>query len=188
MVLPVMDGTVWYFAFGANMSSRVLATRRVSPLSSQPATLHDYRLAFKEPGLPFFEPGFASIEPARGDIVHGVLLELDRAAFARIDSTEAPGYRLLDVPVVGRDSGRVQATAYTSRRPVSGLLPSRRYLELLCEGARENGLPSDYVRRLETAPCRHVPGAAPVITLLVRVLGALQRRGVAVPARARRRR
>lgn len=177
---------LWYFAFGANMSSRVLAARHVTPLSREVATLPDYRLVFQERGVPIVEPAFASIEPASGDRVHGVLLQLERAAFARIDSTEGPGYRLLDVEVIGRSSGRVRATAYTSSRPVRGLLPSRRYLELLCEGARENGLPDDYVRRLEAEPCRHVPGAAPVITLLVRVLGVLQRRGIGVPARARR--
>ncbi len=179
---------VWYFAFGANMSSRVLSARRVAPLSREAAMLPDYRLVFQERGLPVFEPAFASIEPARGDRVHGVLLQLDDAAFARIDATESPGYRLLDVEVVGMSSGRVRAAAYTSRRPVAGLLPSRRYLDLLCEGAREHGLPDDYLRQLDAEPCRHIPGAAPFFSLMVRLLGAMQRRGVGVPERARRRR
>lgn len=182
------DKPVWYFAFGANMCSRVLAARRVTPLAREPAKLPDYRLAFLEKGFPFFEPAFASIEPAPGDTVHGVLLQLEQRGFAFIDSTESPGYRLLEVDVIGRDSGRVCAATYASRRPVQGLVPSRRYLELICEGARENGLPGDYVRRLEAEPSRYVPGGKLVFGTLARAFGALQRRRVAVPARARRRR
>lgn len=182
------ETAVWYFAFGANMSSRVLARRRVTPISSEPARLSGYRLAFQERGIPFVEPAFASIEPADGDAVHGVLMRLERAAFARIDSSEGPGYELLDVDVIGRDSGRVCATAFTSRRPVVGLRPSRRYLGLLCEGARENGLPTEYVRRLEGEPHFYVPGMGPAFTLLASALHALQRRGIGVPARARSRR
>lgn len=180
------NGHMWYFAFGANMSSRVLSARRVRPLSREPAALAGYRLVFHERGVPIFEPAFASIEPAAGGIVHGVLLRLEHAAFSLIDSTEGPGYDLLEVDVVGRDSGRVRATAYTSRRPVAGLVPSRRYLDLLCEGARENGLPADYVRRLEAQPSRNIPGSHALFSLVAKALQALQRRGIAVPARARR--
>jgi hypothetical protein len=182
------DEPVWYFAFGANMCARVRSARRVTALSREPARLPDYRLTFAERGFPFFEPAFASIEAARGHDVHGVLLQLPETAFALIDSTESPGYQLLDVEVIGRNSGPVRAAAYASRSPVPGLVPSRRYLELLCEGARENGLPADYLHRLEAQPSRYVPGGTFVFTLLARALAALQRRGVAVPARARRRR
>lgn len=182
------DKPVWYFAFGANMCSRVLSARHVKPLSREPASLADYRLSFLEKGFPPFEPAFASIEPSAGNTVHGVLLRLEPSAFALIDSTEAPGYQLLDVEVVGQNSGRVRASAYASGRPVRGLVPSRRYLDLLCEGAREHGLPEGYVRRLEAEPCRDVPGGRLVFTFLARTLAALQRRGFALPARARRRR
>ncbi len=166
---------VWYFAFGANMASRVLAARRVTPLSSEAASLPGYRLVFEERGLPVIEPAFASITRAAGETVHGVLMRLERADFDRIDATEGPAYALLEIDVAGRKSGAVTAIAFQSTRPVQGYLPSRRYLRILCDGAREHGLPGEYIRALEAQPSVHVPGAALFTRGLVWMLGTIHR-------------
>lgn len=180
------ESAVWYFAFGANMNLRVLNARQVRPLSREAARLEGYRLVFGEPGIPLLEPAFASIEPAPGDVVHGVLLNLARDDFARIDSTEGPGYEILNVEVVGRVHGAVTARAFKTRHPVSGRKPSLRYLNLMLRGAYEHELPAEYLHRLEAQPYYYVPGAALVFNSLVRLLGPLQRRGFLVPRRARR--
>lgn len=169
------------------MSSRVLRGRGVRPLSSESARLDGFRLVFGEPGLPLLEPVFASIDPAEGEAVHGVLLRLAPGDFARIDATEGPGYEVLSVDVVGRVHGPVRARVFRTRRPVRGRRPSRRYLDLMRLGAREHGLPCDYVRRLDgEASGLVVPGGGRLFAGLVRVLGWLQRRGILVPPRARR--
>lgn len=182
-----MSEEVWYFAFGANMCSSVLRTRRVSPLSSEAARLDGFRLVFGEPGFPPLEPVFASIEPAEGEAVHGVLFRLTRRDFARIDSTEGPGYDLLRVDVVGSVHGSARARAFRTRKPVRGRKPSRRYVDLLRSGAREHGLPAEYVRRLDAEPSGPaIPGASLLFGGLVRVLRLLRWTGLFVPSRGRR--
>jgi hypothetical protein len=168
---------VWYFAYGSNMASSVLVRRRgVRPLSSERARLADHRLVFDLRGIPAVEPGFASIAPSPGDHVHGVLYRLTRADLARVDASEAPAYKSVDVEVDAAISGRVVASTLRNRRPVSGLKPSRRYLRLLCEGAREAGLPGDYVAWLEAQPTAYVPGMSEGLELLWGALFALLRR------------
>ena len=164
------DEPFFYFAFGANMSSRVFRERRgVVPYSTEAAVLRDHRLAFDSLGIPFIEPAFASVVAERGSVVHGVLYTLDPRGFAKLDRVEGPGYRLRSLDVEGVTHGRVTAAVYQTREPRVERRPSARYLRLLLAGAREHGLPLAYIDELEAQPSVHVPGAARVITALLRV-------------------
>lgn len=56
--------SVWVFAFGSNMERSVLEVRRmIKPAESIAAMAPGYMLTFNQPGLPYREPGFATIEP-----------------------------------------------------------------------------------------------------------------------------
>ncbi|PNH04373.1 hypothetical protein TSOC_009468, partial [Tetrabaena socialis] len=58
-------GWVWYFAYGSNMNPNTLTGRRqVVPLESQAGLLRHWTLSFRMLGLPYAEPGFATIERA----------------------------------------------------------------------------------------------------------------------------
>jgi hypothetical protein len=146
----------------------VLARRRIRPLASEPARLDDHVLFFGERGIPLLEPGFATIGAAPGETVWGVLHRLRAGDLEVLRSYEGNTYSRRLVPVVGRDSGEVEAWLFSSRYPVQGLRPSTRYLGRLLTGARENGLPEDYVTWLERHPTAHVP------FLSKRVPGALE--------------
>jgi hypothetical protein len=171
------DELTWYFAYGSNMASRVITGRRgVTPISTERARLDGYRLVFDMRGIPLLEPGFASIALSAGDCVHGVLYRLTRASLTRIDRSEGAAYRSIGVGVVGERSGEVVASAYANSRPVAGLRPSRRYMRLICEGAREAGLPADYVAKLEAEPTVHVPIVSQTAELAFRTLFLVKRR------------
>jgi sulfite reductase (NADPH) flavoprotein alpha-component len=172
------ESTVWYLAYGANMSRRVLARRGLAPLSSEPARLDGYRLSFSHPGLLPVEPAFANLEPEAGGTVHGVLHHLSTADMARLDRMEGAEYLHEEVAVVGAVSGAVRARAYRNPHPVEGLRPSRRYLRGLVEGAREHGLPEDWVQALAAHPSFHLPVVSDVTTLLVGVAERLRRAGL----------
>jgi hypothetical protein len=159
---------LWYFAFGANMSSDVLSRRRVRPLASEPARLDDHVLFFGERGIPFVEPGFATIAAAPGKTVWGVLHHLRAGDLDVLRSYEGNTYSRRRVRVVGRNSGEVEAWVFSSRYPVRGLRPSTRYLDTLLSGAREHGLPEDYVTWLERQPTRLVTGLVDLWWRLVR--------------------
>ncbi len=150
--------TVWYFAFGSNMCREVFLGRRVMKSVGEPAVLEGHRLAFTEPGFrPLGEPSFASIELAPGERMHGVLWPLSIAEFERLLGTESPNYEVVEVSVLGASSGRVTARTLRSRRRKNDAHPSRRYLRLLVRGAREHGLPAEYVEALERHPTTYLP-------------------------------
>src|SRR5262245_7639216 len=118
------DGAVWYFAYGANTSCRVLTGRRgITPLSSEAATLADHKLAFGLPGVPLFERAFATVIESPGTSAEGVLHRLRAPDMARLDRFESGRYARLSRPVVGRTSGSVVAQVYVCRRPREGLVP-----------------------------------------------------------------
>lgn len=166
-----LDEPFYYFAFGANMNTRVLHERRgVTPFSSEAAVLSGFRLVFDQPGIPFVEPAFASVLPSTASVVHGVLYRLDPQSFVKLDRVEGRPYRLRSLEVHGAELGTVRAAVYQTRNPGRERRPSARYLKLLCDGAREHGLPAEYVRTLEGQPSVDVPGSAPLVRAAIKVM------------------
>jgi len=159
---------VRYFAFGANMSTRVLARRGIEVAGSEVAELREHRLVFDQRGVWPVEPAFASFVPAPGHVVWGVLYELPVAQIERLDRYETANYLPVEVAVVGARTGPTAARAYRTRRPVPERRPSARYLALICEGAREHGLPEEYVRELAARPSAYVPILSELMGLSVR--------------------
>lgn len=154
---------VHYFAFGANMSSAVLRRRRVEVLSREPARLRGYRLIFDLAGFPWVEPAFASIVRQPEHDVYGVLYRLTQDQLERVDSYEGLAYSFIEVEVEGEMSGTTRSRTYQSKWPTPGLRPSRRYLRLLCEGARENHLPPSYLQELAAHPSVYVPVLSEIV-------------------------
>lgn len=144
---------VWYFAYGANTSRAVLTGRRkIAPRSSEAACLNEHRLAFAMPGVPFLEPAFATVLPEPGARTEGVLHRMRESDMRRLDGYESRAYARLELPVLGSESGPVRAQVYVSKHPRAGLVPSRRYVELLIAGAKEHGLSAEHVAWLEAHP------------------------------------
>jgi len=154
-----------YFAFGANMNSAVLRRRRIEVLSREPARLRGHRLVFDLAGVPWVEPGFASIVADPGHDVYGVLYELSPGQLERLCCYEGRLYSVIEVEVEGTRSGPTRCRAYQTKRPRSGLSPSRRYLRVLCEGARENELPSSYLRELGAHPSAYLPVLSEIVEM-----------------------
>ena len=171
------DDLIWYFAYGANMSTELFVTRRgMRQRSSEAAHLDGYKLSFTSHGVrAVLEPVFANIEAESGGRVHGVLHRLPRRDLDRLDSDESRHYAHLDVEVEGVSSGHVTAITYYSARPIRGRVPSRRYLELLCQGAREFELPDHYTRDIASHHSLHVPVLSHVTGWLIRVVTPLRR-------------
>ncbi len=144
---------LWYFGYGSNMNRSVfLERRRMRPLETRTGYLDDYRLCFNLP-VGRGERGVANLEPGAGARTHGVLYRLSAEQADHLDRTEGvPSgvYRRISVSVVA-GAVRVGAFTYLSRhtRTRTRRKPSARYLGLLLEGARQHGLPDDYVRALE---------------------------------------
>ncbi len=146
------DSRLWYFAYGSNLHRDIFIERRqMRPLVTRWGWLGDYRLCFNIPVGPG-ERGVANIEPEPGARICGALYLLTADDFERLDRTEGVHfniYRRLPVEIVTPEREGIAAFSYQSTLTTSGRKPSPRYMGLLLEGARQHGLPDEYVTFLE---------------------------------------
>lgn len=158
----------WYFGYGSNMDLRSLRAKGVQPLRSQPAALHGWRLRFNVQHFFPHEGGVGNIEPVDdpSSVVHGVLHQCHDAHLAPLDATEAYGYGYDRIPVTLETAdGPQQAIAYAGLPPFinDACLPTRRYLNILLQGARAAGLDPAYVEALRRQPVMAAEPVAPFV-------------------------
>lgn len=123
------------------------------PTKIERAVLKDYRLVFNQPGIPWIEPSFANIEEAPGEYIEGVLYEITGEEMVRLDISEGNGaYDIVTSRVEGEVSGPVTSHTFATRNIALGLHPSKRYMDLLVEGAIEHRLSDEWVQKLKEAP------------------------------------
>jgi 2-hydroxychromene-2-carboxylate isomerase len=140
--------SLWYFAYGSNMSpGTFVERRRMRPLATRWGWLDGYRLSFDLPVGPG-ERGCASVTAAPEARVAGVLYRIDHANAEWLDRTEL-GYRRIAVEIDADGGERIGAFTYQSATSRPGRRPSRRYLDLLLDGARTHALPAEYVAWLD---------------------------------------
>ncbi len=141
--------SVPYFAYGRNMGARAMELVCPGHRFLGAAELPDHRLAFTRRSLRT-GTGVADILPTPGQRVWGALYELDDAQLAAIDEKEGAGWayerRTVGVIAAGEE---LEAFAYAVIAPdAAHVQPSGEYLRALLDGARERGLPADYVTAL----------------------------------------
>ena len=156
---------LWYFAYGANMDRATLVDRRrIEPAEVLSASLEGYELVFDQKGIPWVEPSFANLRVREGQVVHGVAYGLTASQLEVLDALEGGGaYDHLDVTLRVAGGTTVLAKTYVTTDTVEGRFPSKRYMGLLLRGAREQGLPSEWITRLElqrTGDLEHLAFAA----------------------------
>jgi gamma-glutamylcyclotransferase (GGCT)/AIG2-like uncharacterized protein YtfP len=145
-----------YFAYGANMSRAAMRARCPQARALGPATLHGYRFFV---GI----DGWGSVEPSRGDEVHGVLWRLtprDVAALHAFELLHKGLYEVRRLPV-RQGAQAVPAMIYLLRRGKPGK-PKPGYVEMISAAAREWQLPETYIRSVERWSVSRFTGARSV--------------------------
>jgi hypothetical protein len=161
----LLIGVFHYFGFGSNMNITSLRAKGVEPLASRRAVLHGWRLRFNVQHFFRHEGGVGNIErsEAPDDQVQGVLHDCPDAALTSLDAMEACGHGYDRITVeVEADGERVSAFTYVGMAAFidDSCLPSRRYLNILVNGARQAGLDPNYVQNLMAQPV-HRPDDVP---------------------------
>ncbi len=152
-----------YFGFGSNMSIASLKAKGVVPLSSKSAVLQGWRLRFNVQHFFRNEGGVGNIERTDNpqDLVLGILHELSDDALELLDAAEAYGYGydriILDVKVdddASKQSQFISALTYVGMPDFidNRCLPSRRYLNILLDGAIKANLDKNYIEQLKIHP------------------------------------
>jgi hypothetical protein len=150
---PSTTGTsheaIFYFGFGAMVNPTSRARRGVVTVRERPAILKDFELSFSLTGA-------GTINPAKGQEVHGVLMEFQDEEHWKIIQGFEKGYDVLKGPVYPYDSqdepiqahyfqippSKIQATENTTPRK-----PQERYLKIIASGMVHHGVDPDYVQR-----------------------------------------
>ena len=140
---------ILYFAYGANLDLRRFRRRCPGAAVVGRARLPDYQLAFTRYSRAE-KGGVADIVPEPGAEVWGALYEIDAPCLAALDEYEgAPrAYRRAPVRVIDDTGLDREAVAYVGNK-TGEFAPSRAYLSQITRGAREHGLPEEYVLALE---------------------------------------
>lgn len=151
-----LSGPVWYFAYGSNMHERLFRERRhMAWHEARIGRVDGWRLVFTVSGG--HRPGLsapANIVQAPGESVFGVLYRLPLRKFARLDNSEGRQYRYLWTEVEDSQGRRIPAVTYQVAVAAAPGRPSPAYLNLIREAARQRGLPTDYIARLESVEVR----------------------------------
>ena len=152
-----MTDHAWYFAYGSNMHPSTFEGRRgITPRRALVACLSGWRLVLDKPPLLPIGESMANVVPDGASRVWGVAYEITEADLGHVDLTEGVligNYRRVAVRIE-HGEGWLDASTLTSDRRDATLLPSRRYMQLLVEGAERYGLPEDWFRSLRAQPAR----------------------------------
>lgn len=122
--------------------------------------IENYEISFLAPGLNSLEPAFAYLLQAEGKSAYGVLHRLSKPDLDKVKESEGEMYDWATLPVVVGDGQIVAAQTLVRNSSGDAGKPSRRYLEILIEGATEHGLPSAYIAKLRDMPSAYFPVAS----------------------------
>jgi hypothetical protein len=148
-----------YFAYGSNLCTAQMAERCPSGQVVARAMLSDHALVFPRRSERR-NCGVAGIVPCPGRVVWGAVYRLTEDDIARLDRSEghirardpaANAYNKRDVAVLrdGVCDDIIRAFTYIAVPMPGRHIPSAGYREALIRGAREHGLPPDYLAALE---------------------------------------
>jgi len=133
-----------HFAYGSNMSRAMMRSHAPEAKPLGVATLHGFRFLI-------MADGYASVERAVSDTVHGVLWRITPRDRVTLDTWENIGaglYRAEMLPV-RHDGKQAPALVYLGRTDRPGR-PKPGYMKAVIEAARDWELPDDYIRSLLT--------------------------------------
>ncbi|KAI1242872.1 hypothetical protein IHE44_0000427 [Lamprotornis superbus] len=178
-----------YFAYGSNLLRERLLLRNPSAALCAVARLQDFKLEFghhQGRTSSVWHGGTATITQSPGDEVWGIVWKMNTCNLSSLDNIleHRPTDWLIDmkgiyvfyrqegvedgiyVPIevnVHTQAGKVlTCRSYQMKDYVSGP-PSPQYKKVICMGAKQNGLPTDYQEKLEAIETNNYAGPVPIM-------------------------
>ncbi|XP_062423839.1 gamma-glutamylcyclotransferase isoform X2 [Rhea pennata] len=181
-------GGLLYFAYGSNLLRERLLLSSPSAVRGAVARLQDFKLAFGHHQgriSPLWHGGTATIVQSPGDEVWGVVWKMNTSNLSSLDKcdrvvtcasvvwhekvllhrqegVEDGIYAPIEVNVHTQAGEVLTCRSYQMRDWVCGP-PSPQYKKVICMGAKQNGLPMDYQKKLEAIETNNYAGPVPVL-------------------------
>ena len=124
---------ILYFAYGSNMSAARMKQRLGWEAPRRAATLSDFELVFDQAGFnaPSWSP--ANIRSDQGNLVEGMVYEVEEKDLKILDGYEKY-YQRLGVKVMAAQDEKLDAVTYLSKKSRGEKSPTQEYLNFLLEG------------------------------------------------------
>lgn len=138
--------TMYYFAYGSNMNHNQMKQRCPSAEFISRAKLVGYRFVY-DGYSPKRNGSVANvIKSDKKDVVWGGLYKIDPVCRQSLDCQEnyPNSYQRKNVKVIDDDNNEYEAFIYL-RKPKKEGKPSHEYRKIVLEGAKDCGLPQDYI-------------------------------------------
>ncbi|XP_067002424.2 gamma-glutamylcyclotransferase isoform X2 [Anabrus simplex] len=161
---PTANDKFLYFAYGSNLLAQRIHINNPTAKRIATGKLKDYRLDFN-----FWSPGWkgcvATIVPQEGSVTWGAVWEIDISNLPNLDRQELVHkgvYFPLQVTIETTDHEKLSCRTYQLYDIPPPLKeyqelpeerrPSKTYLKVIIEGAKESCLPESYISSLELIP------------------------------------
>ena len=133
------------------MSTPRLTERIPSARAVGLARLHEHRLKFHKKSKDHSGKCDAECTNDAKDYLLGVIFEIDASEKPELDKKEGlgNGYEEKVVSVFTQDGKQLKAVTYYATNTDPSLKPYEWYKEHVVLGAREHGLPQDYIQQIE---------------------------------------
>lgn len=126
---------MFYFSYGSNMDKNQMLERKCIFHKSYRAILKDYKLVFNKKSEKIPQITFANIEASKGDIVEGVLYEIDDIKYLDKYEGYPTHYDRIEIELESNDK-KIKAWVYIAQDEwITNLgKPSKEYMYHLLEG------------------------------------------------------
>ncbi|XP_015678714.1 gamma-glutamylcyclotransferase isoform X1 [Protobothrops mucrosquamatus] len=167
----------FYFAYGSNLLRERIMLRNPSVVFLTIAQLLDYKLAFSshQGRLSLqWKGGTATIVYSPGEEVWGIIWKMNTSDLCSLDRQEGVEngiYIPIEVTVRTQDGKIVKCRSYQMNDYVHDL-PSPQYKRVICLGAKQNELPMDYQKKLNSIETNNYAGPVPVFEEIKAALSA----------------
>ncbi|XP_003406972.1 gamma-glutamylcyclotransferase [Loxodonta africana] len=148
------EASFLYFAYGSNLLTERIHLQNPSATFCCVARLQDFKLDFGNPQgkqSPTWHGGIATIFQSPGDEVWGVIWKVNKSNLSSLDKQEGVSsgmYVPIEVKVYTQEKKEITCRSYQMKNYVSAP-PSPQYKMVICLGAKENGLPLEYQKKLK---------------------------------------
>ncbi|SFM30058.1 gamma-glutamylcyclotransferase family protein [Pelosinus propionicus] len=155
-----------YFAYGSNLDFENMNQKCTKPLVLGIARLEGHRIGFFENSV-IWDGAVETVVPDVLAEVWGVLYQLESYAWEQLDNCEdvrldgTGEYFHYPVEVLDEQNRVIEASIYKKARLGEPKQPSTEYLNIIIQGAKEQGLPKEYIETLESIASKPASYAVP---------------------------
>jgi gamma-glutamylcyclotransferase (GGCT)/AIG2-like uncharacterized protein YtfP len=140
-----------YFSYGSFLDSETLKKHCPKAKYVGKANLPNWEIQFNFLSRTY-NGGVTGIEPAVAKLVKGVLYEVSNEELLHLDSIEGipEGIYYRQTIYVADEFGKMlKAATYRTTNPKGPFKPTKKYVSLMINGAKEHGFDPDYIKELE---------------------------------------